>query len=373
MLDGGAARRRIAVWGDVLRPVDSEFRASQSGNIHWFHRLVQRPVARATGLPVEPVTWGDGTDTPGVYAAAGMDPGIEGWIRLFDAPDLPADAAHLLLDGVADCALVIGFELAEVQKTLLSWAGIPYIDFNIHPYRFGPDVFFAVDTNHAGVLERLRARHAEDWTFEPWADLLLAQAVKMPPPEPVEETCLIVGQTRVDRSLIAGGRLLDFSAFGPALRDAVGKDGSVLFRPHPYNPGSFGLHEAGLPHRRIRPTRVNVYVLLAQPALRQVVAVSSSVVAEAPFFGKQGVFLHASPFRIPPTRDAMGPRSHASLVEGFMEADFWRDLLAPLLPVTAADGRRVALPPNTLRTALRQFWGFNEVSTDFLVDIAQRR
>jgi hypothetical protein len=147
----------------------------------------------------------------------------------------------------------------------------------------------------------------------------------------------------------------------------------VLFRAHPYNLGSSGLHEAGLPHRRIRPTRVNIYVLLAQPSLQQVLAVSSSVAAEAPFFGKRGVFLHGSPFRIPPTREAMGPGSHASLVEGFMEADFWRDLLAPLLPVTPADGRRVALPPNTLRTALRQFWGFNEVSTDFLVEVAQRR
>ncbi len=374
MLEGPRAGGRIVVWGDVLRPTDTGFRPSQNGNIVWFHRLVRRPIGAATGLPVEAVTWAEGgTDTPGVYEAAGAEPGVAGWISLFDAPSLPVDAAMVLLEGVADAALVVGFELAEVQKRLLGWAGIPYLDFNIHPYRFGPDVFFAVETNHAGVLERLRGRHAEDWVFEPWADLLLAQAVKTPPPVPVEEVCLVLGQTRVDRSLIAEGRLLDLSSFAPALREAVGEEGQVLFRAHPYNPDGFGLHETGIAFPRIRPTNVNVYVLLAQDSLRRVVAVSSSGVAEAAFFGKEGVFLHRSPFRIPATRDGIGPRSHASLVEGFMEADLWRDLLAPVVPVSAADGRRVALQPHALRTSLRQFWGFNEVSTDFLVQIAPRR
>ncbi len=373
-LDGQAARpaRRIVVWGDVLRPVDMEFRPSQSGNIHWFHRLVRRPIAAATGLPVEPVTWGEGSDTPAIYAAAGASPDIGGWISLFDPPDLPLEAAELLLDGVADAALVIGFELAEVQKRLLTLAGIPFLDFNIHPYRFGPDVFFAVEANHSGALEALRARHAEDWVFEPWADLLLAQSVKMPPPQPVEEDTLVIGQTRVDRSLISGGRLLDLSTFAPRLRDELGET-PFLFRAHPYNPDGFGLHDSGLPLARIHATRVNIYVLLGQDALRRVMGVSSSAVAEARFFGKEGVFLHRSPFRIPASRADFEPGCHASLVEGVMEADTWRDLLAPLLPVTPKDGRRVVLQPNALRIALRQFWGFNEVSTDFLAEIAPRR
>lgn len=366
--------RRILVAGDLLRPQDDAFRTAQNGNTEWLYRLLRRPLAAASGLPVAPLLWAaDGFDTPGFYAAAGATPDIEGWVGLFDAPDLPREAAAMLAAAFEGAAAVVGFELPNLIKRLLDAMGIAWIDLNIHPYRFGPDVLFAIATHHPEVLAQLAAHHAPDAEFEPFADLVAATAVKMPPMLPVTEATLIVGQTRIDRALIRAGRLLDLADFGPALHAAIGQGGRVLFKPHPYNPDGFGLQAIGLPFARIREAAENVYVLLAQPSVRRVVGVSSSVVAEARFCGKEGLFLGTPPMRIAADRAALAPGMHASVVDAWLSADFWRDLLAPLLPVSAPDGRRPVLPPNSLRASLRQFWGHEELVFQLPWDLAAAR
>lgn len=373
-------RRRIVLTGDVLRPREDAFLPRLTGNILWLHRLLRRPLAAATGLEVQALAWDPGTgqgaagfDTPGFYAAAGATPDTAGWVGLFDAPTLPREAASMLAAPFAEAAVVIGFELAEVQKRLLSQLGVPWVDLNIHPIRFGPDLFFALQTGHPGILAGLAAHHAEDAAFEPWADWLAAAAIKQPVAPPIEESVLVVGQTEVDRSLIAGGRLLDLRDVADAFHRVVGPAARVLFRPHPYNPDGFGLHELGLPRTRIRVAEENAYLLLAQDAVESVVGVSSSLVEEARFFGKRGIFLGPPPFRIAPTRAALGPLMHASVVEAWLWPDFWRDLLAPLVPVRAHDGRRPALGPNALRLALRQFWGWDEVAFQLPFDLSRQR
>lgn len=371
--------RRIILTGDVLRPQEDAFRPAQTGNILWLHRLLRRAIGSAAGLEVEALAWAPPAgaratafDTPSVYAEAGASADIEGWVGLFDAPSLPEAAAARLAAPLLDAAAVIGFELAEVQKRLLTRLGIPWIDLNIHPCRFGPDLLFAVQAAHPEVVAALAAHHAEDHVFEPWADLLAATAVKVPLFPPVTEEVLLVGQTRVDRALISGGRLLDLRDLAPAVHDAIGA-GRVLFKPHPYNPDGFGLHDIGLPLRRIRETTENAYMLMAQDGIARVVGVSSSLVEEARFFGKEGVFLGTPPFRIARSRAALGPGMHASVVEAWLSADFWRDVLAPLMPVTPKDGRRPSLGPNALRTSLRQFWGWDEIAFQLPFDLTRAR
>jgi hypothetical protein len=369
---------RIILTGDLLRPQDEAFRPAQTGNIIWLHRLLRRPIAAASGLDVQALAWAPppgaiAFDTPGFYAEAGATADIEGWVGLFDAPELSRDAARLLARAFDGAAAVIGFELPELQKRLLTRLGIPWVDLNIHPIRFGPDLLFAVQTNHEAIAETLAPHHAEDHVFEPWADLLAATAVKVPLHPPVTESVLVVGQTRVDRALIAEGRLLNLADFLEGFHKAVGREGRVLFKPHPYNPEGFGLHEIALPLHRMREVGDNAYLLMAQDSVRKVVGVSSSLVEEARFFGRDGVFLGTPPFRIARGRDALAPGLHASVVDAWFSADFWRDLLAPVLPVTLHDGRRPTLGPNALRAALRQFWGWDELAFQLPFDLAQQR
>lgn len=367
--------RRILIAGDILRPQDEAFRSAQNGNTGWLHRLVRRPVAAASGLPVEPLLWGGvgGFDTPAFYALAGATPDIEGWVRLFDAQALSRDAAAMLAAAFQDAAAVIGFELPGLLKRLLDAMGIAWIDLNIHPYRFGPDVLFAITTHHPEVMSALAPHHTPDTWFEPFADIVAATAVKMPPALPVTERSLVVGQTRIDRALIRAGGLVNLVDFAAPLLSALEGQGRFLFKPHPYNADGFGLHGIGLPYARIREVTENAYVLLAQDSITRVIGVSSSVVAEAKFFGKQGVFLGTPPMQVAPFRASLLPGLHASVVDAWITADFWRDVLAPLVAVSARDGQRMALPPDTLRRALRQFWGHDELTHQLPWDLAAAR
>ncbi|SHI90073.1 hypothetical protein SAMN02745194_01316 [Roseomonas rosea] len=361
--------QRIVFSGDVLRPGDAAFRPAQTENILWFHRLVRGQAAAATRLPVEAVTWGRGIDTERLYDLWGAEKSWRGWARLFDAGFAP-EGVVAALEQAFGGAVVIGFELAESMKRILSLLGIPFLDFSVHPVRFLDDVFFAVQTNDAAVFEVMLPDHAEESAFLGPAGLLAASALKFRPNLRIRGESLLVGQTRIDRSLVRGGRVVDLSDFGPELRAAVG-EGGVVFKPHPYANSDFGALSAGLSLRRMQVSRENIYALMASEEIRRVVGVSSSVLLEARYFGQEAHMLHESPFDIPARRGEAVPGQHLSVLDAWGDTDFWRRVLAPLVPVTRPDGNRFRRPPNALRTSLRNFWGFNELSTDFQVALAR--
>lgn len=361
---------RIVITGDVLRPGEASFRPAQTENILWFHRLVRAQAMEAARCPVEVVTWGRGIDTPRLYEMWGAEKSWRGWAQLLDAGFAP-EGVMAAMERVFGGAVVVGFELAESMKRILSLLGIPFLDFSIHPVRFLDDVFFAVQTNDAAVFEAMLPDHAEDGAFLGPAGLLAASALKFRPDLRVGGEVLLVGQTRIDRSLVRGGRVVDLSDFGPALHQAIGGEG-VTFKPHPYANSDFGAFSAGLSLRSMRISYENVYALMASDGIRRVVGVSSSVLLEAPYFGQEAHLLHESPFDIPPRRAEAMPGQHLSVLDAWGETDFWRRLLAPLLPVTRPDGIRFRRAPNALRTSLRNFWGFNELTTDFQVALGRR-
>ncbi|MFZ6764890.1 polysialyltransferase family glycosyltransferase [Pseudoroseomonas sp. WGS1072] len=362
--------RRIIVTGDFLRPVEKGFRPSQTENIRWLYRLLRRHLGEASRLPVDCLSWDDGLDAAAFYAWFGAEPSAAGWAGFFDAGTVPAAVLETCEATFGD-AIVVGFELAEWFKRTLSHLDIPYVDLNIHPVRFLPDVFFAVQTNDAEVFAALLSHHTDPEAFHGWADLVSATALKLRPDLALEAPALLVGQTSLDRSLVDGGRVVNLEDHAGAVRALLRRDGCVAFKPHPYNSGDFGLFRTGIPFRQVRMVRANAYALLAHPGLREVVGVSSSLLVEAPYFDTAARILHRSPFDLAGGRGAARPGQHLSLVDGLLETDVWRSILAPLLPVTRPDGWRFRLPANSLRLSLRNFWGFNELSTDFLVQLYQ--
>jgi len=376
---GGLVIQRILFTGDFLRPGDTpprtgsghpppRFRSSQLENVIWLYRLLGRKLSEATGLPVDIRTWGRGIDTPALYQALGLGQDTEGWAEAFSAPTFNRPVMNRL-EAVFQGSLVISFEMADSIKRALTQLGIPFIDLNIHPVRFLPDVFFAAQTNTQAVFEAMLAHHTPSETYFDWADLLAAAAIKRPHISIAPDTALLVGQTRVDRSLIIDGRLHGLADYADTLRSLMPPGRPLMFKPHPYNPGGHGLQ--GAPFDAAITTSANIYTLLPQENLSHVIGISSSVLVEAHYFGKQVTALSALPFSIPDTAEQAEPGQHLSLYDACFSTDFWRDALAPVLNTTARTGHRFRRPPNTLRLSLGNFWGFNEVSTDFLVQLYQ--
>lgn len=360
----------IIVTGDFLRPADRGFRPSQSENIRWLHRLLRGHLHRASGLPVHCVYWGKGIEASPFYEAFGAECSALGWASFFTTDSAPPEVLEAL-DARFGASLVVGFELAEWCKAAFTCLGIPFIDLNIHPIRFLPDVFFAAQTNDPEIFAALVGYHSDPDGFYGWADLLSATAVKFAPNLQLDSSILLVGQTGIDRSLVRDGSVLDLTDFVPELTGLLLREKRLAFKPHPYNPADFGLFASGVPFRRVQIVKANAYALLAHDGLKEVIGVSSSLVAEAPYFDKQATFLFRSPFDLAGSRQRAATGQHLSLVDCCTDTDFWRDALGPRLAATAKDGSCFKLPPNSLRISLRNFWGFNELSTDFPVQLYQ--
>jgi hypothetical protein len=367
--------RRILVTGDLLRPAPHGFRPAQAGNIAWIHALLRRALGQASGLPVERLAWREGFDTPAFYALAGEAPTLEGWAKLQDARSLPREALGLVARAT-EGASVVGFEMPGVLKGALSALGVPWIDLIVHPVRFLEDIFLAAQASHPDSFAALLDWHAEPGAFLGAADLLAAGALKLGLPPELPGDLLVVGQTRGDRTLIEEGRMLDLADRAEALAALAARHRGLLFKPHPYGDPEFGVLRGRLPFAALHWTHANLYALLAHPSVARVAGMSSSVLVEAGYFGKPATWLFRPAFDLATARATARPGQYLAIVEGLLDADLWRAALAPLMPVTARDGHRFRRRPDALRTALRNFWGYNEVTSDLVVAVAgegQRR
>ena len=369
MNKGGSKPRKVAITGDILRPAETAFRPSQSSNIRWFSSLVRRAVQNATGLPVEVITWGDGFDTLAFYESFGLTLDTAGWAELYGSKTLSLDAIGIVAEAFQD-ALVIGFELPTCLKSACSFLGLTWIDFAIHPVRFAPDLLFAMQTNSAAVLEFLNSATIHPDEFGMWADLMMATSAKMPGLDTRGAGTLLVGQTAADRVLIRDGQLLNFSHFGREL-EAFCSGGPVLLKEHPYATTDFGLSDLRFPLSALQKTRSNMYRLLSSNDLKTVVGLSSSVLVEARYFFKEVVSLMELPFHLDFKPGFGGYANHFSIDDNVLSESFWRNALAGL-GFSGGQTRPVTkLPPNTLRTSLQNFWGYNEMNSDLVAKAYQ--
>ncbi len=100
-------------------------------------------------------------------------------------------------------------------------------------------------------------------------------------------TLLFVGQMPDDAALFADGRHRSPAEFVDTVAHlAAGRD-SVLIRPHPYATTLDHLAPLHAALGNAMYTGANTYALLLHPNVEMVVALSSSVLAEAELFGKQ--------------------------------------------------------------------------------------
>lgn len=361
----------IIVTGDIFRPNENRFTSSQAGNIRWFHTLIRGVVARATGRTVDVLSWEGSIDIGGFYDVAGVPRTIRGWSDLFDRRRLPPELDDVIALNFSG-NLVLGFEMPRVLYMAFDRLGIPYINVTIHPVRFLSDIYFGMATNHPEIFAALTPHAIPERDIERGAELTLAHVAKRDMSHLGDADTLILGQTDYDRALISNGRFVSFIDYVDELQTHLAGAGEVLFKRHPYSNGDLGLHLAGVPLRRIRSIQDNFYELLGVDGIEKVISVTSGGTFEARYFGKTAIHLGAMQSPCVEPGASWGPEAHLGIFEGFLDEDFWRSVCAPLMSVTAPDGYRYRRPPNTLRVALGEFWGLNQITTDRIVALSPR-
>ena len=377
---------RIVITGDLMRPFPSGngWVSATSKNIRWL-RQVLNPALQATGLPISMLAWdermqrheGRYFDAPAVaslsfggaaWTVESPANSLQAWAAWTER--LPADPGFIeaLAPAVED-ALVIGYEMPPVMVDALQTLGTPFVDVVLHPVRFMPDLIFALRSNVAAWHETFLRHRLQESAIAQQAALIAAKAAWMAPPEPLTPGCaLLLGQVGIDRAVVSGGRFASLADHLPTLHALCADHSQILFKPHPYGVGQDRSAQAVMAFPAILNTQANFYHLVTQPEMEVVVALNSSGLHEARYFGKQArsliAPLHDFDALRPPSETCTG--DPVAQTQDWLGAGFWTALLSGGAGTalsnqnesTISTWSRGEQTPNLLRRSMNADWGY---------------
>lgn len=355
--------KRILIASDFLMTKEKE----QFLNRRWMRDLLSRPIERATGLM--PVTLASSRSDAKLinrtdfFAASDIQVDLDETQFWFDASRITDASLELLAPFVSPNDLVIGYELSEQTRSVLDRMGVQWIDLWLHPVRFMDDVLFCFNAKSEGVRALLFERDVPAELMGLYADRIKVQTYKgwrRVEADVLPKSALFVGQMLNDKSVLCDGRMLSVLDFKDQFEQIAAEHSRVYYSRHPYmKQGDAKILKwiSTLPN--VALTNEASYRLLSSDRIRTVFSLSSSVVEEARFFGKNAFHLYRPVVRFGDPRD---PMSGASILHDFVSPRFWADILAPLLP-TDSRAPHVAFtdPKDKIRDMLGFFWSYHDI------------
>jgi len=217
--------------------------------------------------------------------------------------------------------IVIGCELSAPTKELLTTLGICYIDIWLSPIRFYKDVMFEFHSNSDHINACLQGYRFDRSLLDEQVLKLTQHAEQfLERPSLAENSCLLIGQMQQDKSVLYQGRylsLLDYTSEIAALCDTYS---CVYLLKHPYlNAHDFAPIKCALSRfeNLVALEHHNTYALLMSPAITSVAGISSSVLAEAQYFGKTVKYFY---------KPVIEP-DYICIFKDYFESSFWSTLL----------------------------------------------
>lgn len=342
--------RQIIITGDILATRASE----QVSNLRWLADLLRAPI-EAAGLPVDV---GLEFDRNAVLAAVGLGSARDARHCWIEADAFDDAALAMVRAAVPEGALVVGYEMLAGTREVLSRAGVPWVDIWLHPVRFCDDILMSFAASEPEVTSRLAGFGVDPESIRAQARLLKVQNYRgfnRPAAALPERSLLVVGQTPVDKSILGPrgfGTLGEYEAELEALmRDHV----QCYFAPHPKAARLEPTIARLVAAKRLTIARDPAYLLLADPGVAHVAALSSSLVEEARYFGKETTWLMEPP---------VDWQSVTAVFQDFAFPHFWAEILADVAETVPHTRAGYLSPKNKLRDALSFDWGYPAVDRD---------
>jgi hypothetical protein len=361
---------RIVMTGDVFRTTCGD--PNQLANVRWLRGELSRVLYELTGLWPD-VRYRRNAPDDGYaliaewYGLLGHVPSVEAWAATYSQVDPPPALVEALMPDY-DRALVIGFELSPLMRSVLDRIGAPWVDVEVSPLRFLDDLALSVRCSWLvqGPLAWPADRLAHPGLVSPGhvAEAVARQRAQHrgdPAAAACSGACIFLAQTRYDRTLIKDGVFFPDTEAVERVAQAL-KGRRLVLKPHPLAPDSPLI---GMLRQRCAGelTEANVYALLAAAGDVQLITVSSSAAIEARHFGHRPRMLHPAAHAHPAQFTSLW--AHRS-------AAFWRAALAPILPLKVGAAFEEHTIPDRLRRNLGA-WGFARASSPRAATGAEER
>jgi len=362
----------------ILLCSDFLMNSSEEQQIHqrWFPRLMELPIRWATNAPVESFPPAFNTNQVAFhrerfFSLSGIKLLPREKLFSFEPSQISDDSLTYLLESLGGQRLIIVYELSAATRSILNRASLTYIDIWLHPVRFFEDILFGFASNAHEIdsaiasfaldhrLLYLRARELELGLVRGH----MRRKVRIQP-----NSALFVGQTLYDKALLRNGEMLKLLDFKQEFLELGDRFERVYYSRHPnVHAGDWRILAFIRRCSFARLTTAATYHLLANTELRGVYSISSSVVYEAQFFGKDTGYFYRPP--IPLSIDGR-VSGYTTIFQDFLSPHFWVAVLRDVFPVT--DSVPIVIPnrKDKLRDALGLYYGYRNV--DKLEDLHQR-
>lgn len=327
--------KRIAICCDFLmtRPVTQKY------HLRWFETVIKRSLSLAVSTEYFSfISDEDGRISRAqFFELSGIKLDATETHFHFNPDALSQNSVDLVRDELSGC-LLIGYELSEETRAVLDRAGVTYIDVWLHPIRFMDDNFFAYRSNSRDIDESIASYHLDEDVYYLYADKLKIQSYMgwdryggHLDKYLVPDSALFIGQTLTDKAVCREGKMLNVLDFKEEFLDVAARHEHVYFSRHPLLVGG-DEEQINFVNTVRNATLIEEpgYKLLTAEAIKTVFAVSSSMVYESKFFGKNSTYL----FRpVVPIRQSRHSDGYASVFGKLHSPSFWRDILKSDVPV----------------------------------------
>lgn len=270
---------------------------------------------------------------------------------------LPQSTIKSIVDFLNEYDFIIIFEASNAFKNILNNSGIKYLDIWLSPFRFTKDMIFSMCSNEPRIQRVLEEYKIQETELSHSATIVKNHAnnfLKTPDIILEKKSALLIGQLFQDKSVMRNGQFLTLLDFKDQLKKLAKNYSRIYFLKHPLmTQDDFSKILEGLSgiSNITYITGVNTYYLLSQPEICDVIGLSSSVLTEAEYFGKNSIYLF---------KPVLGPE-FKTIYKEIYTTKFWRELL-DISPTT--DDIEFLTHDNYIRYSTGLYYAYSDFMND---------
>jgi len=288
----------------------------------WIHGFVGEAIKAATGIMPQRL------ETPDGYC-----PTHSQWLSQWNPVTPSWHLSRIKKDDV-----VIGMEMPPNYMHQMKLYNRKFVNLIMHPVKYLDDLVWGVKTN----LCDLKPRITEE-KFCIGAGEIVGKIRRFLPPLGFAPcTAVIMGQASFNPTVVRECKMLALPMFESRLKLIMRQHPSIYVKPHPACPFDDATNEM-LRDMRVSQTMENSYRILSEENVQTVCGISTSVLYEARYFGKESIF-----FANEDRTDGFVPISHGE----FCSQTFWAQMLQSVSSVKFPKYPEwINETPNKLRSA----------------------
>jgi len=219
--------------------------------------------------------------------------------------------------------LIIGYELSEITKESINSLQKRYIDIWLSPIRFLNDLNFCLHSNNEIINKKLsKERLSSKKNFEKANQIIKNYQIEKPEKISAEFSAnLIVTQSLEDKSLVKDNKYLKLNDFREEILKISQRFSCNYILKHPnLTESEFQTLFEDLDIPNLKVINGNTYEIISSQNLKHLTSISSSLLEEAKYFGKDITYLYQ------PVVD----HRYVCLNKAIFKASFWQEIVGSL-------------------------------------------